>query len=106
FTIRALLALGFREEAEAFLDWMLHATRLSAPELQVVYNVYGETRLPERELDHLRGYAGSRPVRIGNDAHGQLQLDVYGEVIDAAARLSRPGQRFDRETARMLRDLG
>ena len=106
FTVRALLALGFDNEAEAFLSWMLHATRLSWPALQVVYSVYGETRLPERELEHLRGYEGSRPVRVGNDAHHQLQLDVYGEVIDAAAQFTRRGRRFDRDTARLLRGLG
>ncbi len=106
FTLRALLALGYREEAEAFLGWMLHATRLTWPELQVLYDVYGEARLPERELSHLAGYAGSRPVRVGNDAHGQLQLDVYGEVIDAATRFARAGGRFDRDTTRMLGGLG
>ena len=106
FTLRALFALGYREEGDAFLHWMLHATRLTWPELQVVYDVFGEARLPERQLPHLAGYAGSRPVRVGNDAHGQLQLDVYGEVIDAAARFARTGGRFDRDTARMLAGLG
>jgi GH15 family glucan-1,4-alpha-glucosidase len=106
FTLRALFELGHREEGDAFLHWILHATRLSWPELQVLYNVYGETHLPERELWHLDGYAGSRPVRIGNDARDQLQLDVYGEVIDAAARFARTGGRFDRDTARLLAGLG
>jgi GH15 family glucan-1,4-alpha-glucosidase len=106
FTVRALLSLGFDEEAEAFLSWMLHATRLSWPRLQVLYNVYGETRLPERELGHLRGHRGSRPVRVGNDAHDQLQLDVYGEVIDAAAQFALRGRRFDSDTARLLNHLG
>ena len=71
-----------------------------------VYDVFGEAHLPERELPHLAGYAGSRPVRIGNDAHGQLQLDVYGEVLDAVARSSRRGGRLDRDTARLLDGLG
>ena len=106
FTLRALFALGYQEEGNAFLDWMLHATRLTWPELQVLYNVFGETQLPERELPHLEGYAGSRPVRVGNDAHGQLQLDVYGEVIDAAARFARAGGHFDRDAARLLDGLG
>ncbi len=106
FTLRALLALGYRLEAEAFLNWMLHATRLTWPELQVVYDVYGAARLPERELAHLAGYAGSRPVRIGNDASGQLQLDVYGEVLDAALRFARVGGGFDHDTTRMLEGLG
>ncbi|HEX5500075.1 MAG TPA: glycoside hydrolase family 15 protein, partial [Thermomicrobiales bacterium] len=106
FTLRALLALGYRLEAEAFLSWMLHATRLTWPELQVLYDVFGAARLPEHELRHLAGYAGSRPVRIGNDAYSQLQLDVYGEVIDAALRFARAGGAFDRDTGRMLNGLG
>ncbi|MGD9889853.1 MAG: glycoside hydrolase family 15 protein, partial [Dehalococcoidia bacterium] len=106
FTLRALFSLGYREEAEAFLNWMLHATRLTWPELQVVYDVFGESKLPEKELPHLEGYARSHPVRIGNDAHGQLQLDVYGEVMDAVAWFARHDGRFDRDTARMLDGLG
>ena len=102
FTLRALLGLGYREEADAFFSWILHATRLTWPELQVVYSIYGEARLPERELPHLEGYAGSRPVRIGNDAHDQMQFDVYGEVLDAAVRYARAGGRFDRDGRRML----
>jgi GH15 family glucan-1,4-alpha-glucosidase len=106
FTLRALYALGYREEAEAFDSWVLHATRLTWPELHILYDVFGEAKLPERELPHLEGYAGSRPVRIGNDAQGQLQLDVYGEVLDAAAQFANRGGRFDRDTSRMLDGLG
>jgi GH15 family glucan-1,4-alpha-glucosidase len=106
FTVRALFALGYHEEAEAFLQWMLHATRLTWPELQVVYDVFGEANLPETELRHLDGYAGSKPVRVGNNAHGQLQLDVYGEVVDAVSRFARRGARFDRDTVRLLDGLG
>jgi GH15 family glucan-1,4-alpha-glucosidase len=106
FTLRALVTLGYAEEADAFLSWMLHATRLSWPELRVLYDVYGEARLPERELSHLEGYAGSRPVRVGNDAHNQLQLDVYGEVIDGVMRFANRVERFDRDTTRLLEDLG
>ena len=106
FTLRALFDLGYDEEAIAFVNWMLHATRLTWPELQVLYDVFGEARVPERALGHLRGYAGSRPVRIGNEAHGQLQLDVYGEVIDAVARFARRGGTFDREIVRLLDNLG
>lgn len=106
FTLRALSELGFDEEAVAFLAWVLHATRLTWPELQVLYDVFGEAKLPERTLPHLEGYARSGPVRIGNDAHNQLQLDVYGEVIDAAARFARRGGRLDRDTSRMLGGIG
>jgi GH15 family glucan-1,4-alpha-glucosidase len=106
FTLRALFTLGFREEAEAYINWLLHATRLTWPELHVLYDVFGEARLPEQELPHLEGYAGSRPVRIGNDAQDQLQLDVYGEVINGAARFLDRGGRFDSDTSRMLDGLG
>jgi GH15 family glucan-1,4-alpha-glucosidase len=106
FTLRALYDLGYDAEAGAFLGWMLHATRLTWPELQVLYDVFGEAKLPETEFAHLDGYEGSRPVRIGNDAFGQLQLDVYGEVIDAGARFAGRGGRFDRDTTRMLNGLG
>jgi GH15 family glucan-1,4-alpha-glucosidase len=106
FTLRALLDLGFEEEAAAFMGWTLHATHLTRPDLRIIYNVFGETHLPERTLDHLEGYRGSRPVRIGNDARHQLQLDVYGEVVDAAARFAYEDVEFDRDTRHLLRDIG
>ena len=105
-TLQALYDLGYRHEAEAFLGWLLHTTRMSLPELQILYDVYGETRLPERELEHLQGFAGSRPVRIGNDARGQLQLDVYGELLDAVYEFIQRGGRLDRATRRMLVGFG
>ena len=105
-TLRALVDAGFSEEAEAFLSWVLHATRLTQPRLQILYDVYGESELPERELPHLEGYGGARPVRVGNDAAGQLQLDVYGEVVDAVFLYIEGGGRIDRTTGRMLRGLG
>ncbi|MFN3685852.1 glycoside hydrolase family 15 protein [Salinarimonas sp.] len=76
--------LGFSEEASRFIDWLLHSTRLSAPELKPVYSILGRLDLPERKLDHLEGHRGSRPVRIGNAARAQMQLDVYGTVVHAA----------------------
>jgi GH15 family glucan-1,4-alpha-glucosidase len=106
YTVRALLELGYEEEAEAYCGWLLHATRLTWPKLQVVYDVYGKARLPEDELDHLEGYAGSRPVRIGNGAHDQIQLDVYGEVLDAISRVANGPDFFDRDTVRFLNGLG
>jgi GH15 family glucan-1,4-alpha-glucosidase len=105
-TVRAFMELGYEDEATAFLGWLLHSTRLSWPELQVLYDVHGETRLPERDLAHLDGYAGSRPVRVGNDAERQLQLDIYGEVVDAVSGFVRRGGTLDRATARMLVGLG
>jgi GH15 family glucan-1,4-alpha-glucosidase len=105
-SLRALLDLGFAVEGEAFLSWVLHATRLTWPTLQILYDVYGEDHLPEKELHHLAGYAESRPVRIGNDATKQLQLDTYGEVVDAAFQYVVRGGQLDRTTARMLVGLG
>jgi GH15 family glucan-1,4-alpha-glucosidase len=105
-TLQALLDLGFTVEGEAFLSWILHTTRLTWPTLNILYNVYGEAHLPEQELHHLAGYAESQPVRIGNDAAKQLQLDTYGEVIDAAFQYVIRGGRLDRATGRMLVGLG
>jgi GH15 family glucan-1,4-alpha-glucosidase len=106
FTARALFGLGYQEEAEAFCSWMLHATRLTRPELRVIYDVYGESNPEETELPHLRGYAGSRPVRIGNATRNQLQLDVYGEVVEAVTHFVQSGGDLDRETQQLLRHFG
>ena len=105
-TLRALFSLGYNADAHAFAEWLLHATRLTWPELKVLYNVFGEVHLPESELGHLDGYAQSRPVRIGNDAQKQFQLDVYGEVIDAVSLFAGRGGSLDRDTVRMLDGLG
>jgi GH15 family glucan-1,4-alpha-glucosidase len=105
-TIRALIELGFWAEATSFLDWMLHATRLSQPELRILYTVYGNLPPKERISETLRGYRGSRPVRIGNAARDQLQLDVYGEVVDAAAQFAFHGGELDREMQKVLIGLG
>jgi GH15 family glucan-1,4-alpha-glucosidase len=105
-TVRALSGLGFQDEAEAFVSWLLHSTRLTRPALRVLYDVYGKRPPRERRLDHLAGYRGSRPVRVGNQAIAQLQLDVYGEVVDATAQLARDGYALDRETQRMLSGFG
>ncbi len=105
-TLQALFDLGYHAEAEAFLRWLLHTTSRTLPELQVLYDVYGETRLTEHTLDYLSGFHDSRPVRIGNDAHGQLQLDIYGEVIDAVHAFVMRGGRLDHGTRRMLAGFG
>jgi GH15 family glucan-1,4-alpha-glucosidase len=106
FTARALFGLGYQEDAEAFCSWLLHATRLTRPELRVVYDVYGEAPIGERDLPHLRGYAASYPVRIGNATRDQLQLDVYGEVVEAVTHFLRSGGELDRDTQQMLRHFG
>jgi GH15 family glucan-1,4-alpha-glucosidase len=81
-TLLALLDAGYTEEARAWRDWLLRAVAGEPTELQIMYGVAGERRLLERELSWLSGYEGSRPVRIGNAAVAQLQLDVFGEVMD------------------------
>ena len=82
FTLYALLQGGYVDEAREFRDWLLRAVAGDPAKLQTMYGIYGERRLDERTLDWLPGYEHSRPVRVGNAAVGQLQLDVYGEVID------------------------
>jgi GH15 family glucan-1,4-alpha-glucosidase len=81
-TLQALLAVGYTEEAAAWRDWLLRAVAGDPADLQIMYGIHGERRLPEMELPWLAGYENSAPVRIGNGAAGQLQLDVWGEVLD------------------------
>ena len=87
FTLYALLRLGFTEEAGAFLEWLegrvRHAAERESGPLQIMYGIDGREDLPEQELSHLEGYMGSAPVRIGNGAATQLQLDIYGELMDS-----------------------
>lgn len=86
FTLYGLLRIGFTEEAAHFRDWLearwKHSADCEAGPLQLMYGVDGRTELTEETLDHLEGYRGSRPVRIGNAAYRQLQLDIYGELMD------------------------
>jgi GH15 family glucan-1,4-alpha-glucosidase len=81
-TLNALFALGYRDEAHEYMSWLKRTTAGRAKDLQIMYGVGGERFLPEVELDHLEGYRGSRPVRIGNGAYRQFQLDVFGELLD------------------------
>jgi GH15 family glucan-1,4-alpha-glucosidase len=87
FTLYGLLRIGFTEEAASFRDWLKarwqDADSQGAGPLQLMYGIDGRAELTEEALDHLEGYRGSRPVRIGNGAHRQLQLDIYGELMDA-----------------------
>lgn len=82
-TLSSLLRTGYREEARAWREWLLRAVAGDPENLQIMYGIAGERELGEAELDWLPGYENSAPVRVGNGAAGQLQLDVYGEVIEA-----------------------
>jgi GH15 family glucan-1,4-alpha-glucosidase len=95
FTLLALLAAGYDDEAVAWRDWLLRAVAGDPADLQIMYGVAGERRLTEQELGWLPGYERSRPVRIGNAASTQLQLDVYGEVMDALHQGRSAGQEPD-----------
>ncbi len=105
-TLRALYELGYEDEGRAFFSWLLHTTRPTAPELQVMYDVHGNTNLTERTLSHLEGYRQSPPVRVGNGAHDQLQLDTYGELISAAYEFVRREHELDPWHRRLLVSLG
>ena len=84
FTLMALLQGGYLQEAEAWRDWLLRAVAAQPEAMQIMYGCAGERRLPESTLDWLPGYENSAPVRIGNGAARQLQLDVYGELMDSS----------------------
>jgi GH15 family glucan-1,4-alpha-glucosidase len=95
FTLSALTLAGYVQEATAWRDWLLRAVAGEPSKLQIMYGAAGERRLDEYELPHLAGYEGSSPVRIGNAASTQFQLDVYGEVMDAMHEGRRAGMTDD-----------
>ena len=105
FSLMALQSAGFLTEAEAWRDWLLRAVAGHPGQLQIMYGPAGERRLTEQELDWLDGYEGSKPVRVGNAAHDQFQLDVYGEVLDALYQGQRDGEPFSANTRSLLRNL-
>jgi len=90
FVLRVLFQAGYTEEGTAYFDWLLQQVLEHGAELQVLYGIHGEREIPERELP-LRGWRDSRPVRVGNAAAQQFQLDIYGSLLDAALRYDRYG---------------
>jgi GH15 family glucan-1,4-alpha-glucosidase len=104
-TLEALLRTGYTDEARAWRMWLSRAIAGDPADVQIMYGVAGERRLAEWEIDWLPGYEGSAPVRVGNAAAGQLQLDVYGEVIDALQLSCKSGLHDDRHTWSLQRSL-
>ncbi|MDE3056394.1 MAG: glycoside hydrolase family 15 protein [Bacteroidota bacterium] len=105
-SVAALLDLGYYDEGEAFLAWILKATRATQPDVRILYDVFGNSNLAETMLEHLAGYRSSPPVRIGNAAKDQLQLDVYGEILLAVKELTDRGGRISDDEARFLEGIG
>lgn len=106
YTAHAFFRLGFDAEARAFTQWMTHATTLTYPKLQVMYTLHGESSIPERCSSIFEGYRRSQPVRFGNAASQQEQLDVYGEVLDTLALYVEAGYPVDRDTRRWIVHVG
>ncbi|HEY4405177.1 MAG TPA: glycoside hydrolase family 15 protein [Xanthobacteraceae bacterium] len=99
FTLLATMNAGYYEEAQAWRDWLVRAVAGSPQQAQILYGIAGERRTTEWEVPWLPGYEGSGPVRIGNQAHEQLQLDVYGEVLDAFYQARRGGLPYSEAAA-------
>ncbi|MFC5832691.1 glycoside hydrolase family 15 protein [Nonomuraea insulae] len=95
FVLRAMIATGYEEEARTWRDWLLRAVAGDPADLQIMYTLDGTRRIPEWRADWLDGYEGSRPVRVGNAAYAQVQLDVYGEVLDCLYQSREAGLRHD-----------
>lgn len=102
FTLYALAVLGYSGEARHFVRFLVRACAASDPELQIMYGIDAEPELDEQTLDHLDGYCGSRPVRTGNGAYRQRQIDIYGEVLDSAMVYRTLGGRLDGAVRGML----
>jgi GH15 family glucan-1,4-alpha-glucosidase len=98
FTLLALMNSGYTEEALAWRDWLLRAAAGAPGNMQIMYGIWGQRRLLEWEAGWLPGYEGAQPVRIGNAAHAQLQLDVYGELIDAFHQARMTKLKFEDDT--------
>ncbi len=102
WTLDALLRLGYRDEATSFFWWIMHASRITQPRLQILYRVDGSMQAREETLAGFDGYRGSKPVRVGNGAADQVQLDVYGSLFDAALMYVEAGCEIDRTTGKEL----
>ena len=105
FTLYSFMSAGYTEEALAWSNWLLRAAAGDPAQLQILYGVAGERRLPEFELTHLCGYENSKPVRIGNAASEQFQLDVYGEVLDSLHVARMAGIKSDADSWHLQRHL-
>lgn len=95
FTVYAFMRLGFTEEANAFMRWVRERVddcSETPAHLRILYSLGGQHELPEKSLDHLAGHGGARPVRIGNEAHEQIQLDIFGELLDAVYLANKYGE--------------
>jgi GH15 family glucan-1,4-alpha-glucosidase len=105
WTLDAMLRLGFHDEAHAFFWWLMHASRLTQPKLQILYKLDGSVHTDEQELDGLPGYRGSQPVRIGNGARDQEQLDLYGAVLEAIWLYGKAMGRLDGDTGKEVAQI-
>ncbi|MEV0953011.1 glycoside hydrolase family 15 protein [Promicromonospora sp. NPDC050249] len=105
FTLQALIGTGFIDEARDWREWLLRAVAGDPADLQIMYGLDGRRRLPEYTIDWLPGFEGSSPVRIGNGAAGQLQIDVWGETLDALHLAREAGLENDHEAWRLQKSL-
>jgi GH15 family glucan-1,4-alpha-glucosidase len=105
FVLHALAALGYSGEARRFCEFLSLCCVKTLPGLQILYGIEGETEVAERELDHLDGYDGARPVRVGNGAYRQQQVDIYGELADWALMYHELGEPIDATLEAMIRGV-
>lgn len=105
FVLQALAALGYSGEARKYCEYLERCCEQTLPELQILYGITGEVELDERLLDHLEGHGGASPVRVGNAAYTQKQVDIYGELADWALIYQTLGGPFDSTLETMIREM-